>query len=227
MDERHKRAGLPPKPRPAYHQTRNPVTPSGRGFRAKFFSRKNRRLVRCESLLEFDALFLMEFARGIRRFEEQPVTVEYWLGGRKRTYTPDFGVEWGDGRRWLLEIKPSDKLAEPSNAEKFDTLTQWFASRGERFLVLTEQQIRRPLRLCQIRDLLRERDTNNLNEVASAIASVGTGTSIAAMRAASVDEKLIRQLLASRSLVCDLDCVIDDRTIVRPYKEADDVALFV
>ncbi|MFM0428440.1 TnsA endonuclease N-terminal domain-containing protein [Paraburkholderia aspalathi] len=227
MDERHKRAGLNPKPRPAYHQTRNPVTPSGRGFRAKFFSRKNRRLVRCESLLEFDALFLVEFARGIRRFEEQPITVEYRLGGRKRTYTPDFSVEWGDGRRWFLEIKPSEKLAEPSNAEKFDALTQWFTSRGEHFLVLTEQQIRRPVRLRQIRDLLRERVTRNSNEVASPLPSVGTGISIAEMRAACVDEKLIWQLLAERSLVCDLDSAIDDRTIVLPYEEADDVALFI
>lgn len=227
MDERHKRAGRAPIPRPAYHQTRNPVTPSGRGFRAKFFSRKNRRLVRCESLLEFDALFLMEFARGIRRFEEQPITVEYLLGVRKRIYTPDFSAEWGDGRRWFLEIKPSEKLVEPFNAEKFDTLTQWFASRGERFVVLTEQQIRRPVRLRQICDLLRERVTKSSKEAGSFLPCVGTGVSIAEMRAASVDEKLIRQLLADRSFVCDLDSVIDDRTIVLPYEEADDVALFI
>lgn len=227
MDERHKRAGQSFKPRPAYHQTRNPVTPSGRGFRAKFFSRKNRRLVRCESLLEFDALFLMEFARGIRRFEEQPITVEYRLGGRKRIYTPDFSAEWEDGRRWFLEIKPSEKLAEPSNAEKFDALTQWFGSRGECLLVLTEQQIRRPVRLRQIRDLLRERTARNSNEIAAAHSCVGTGISIEEMRVAGVDEPLIRQLLGNRSLVCDLDSVIDDRTVVLPYEEADDVVLFI
>ncbi|MEX3669392.1 TnsA endonuclease N-terminal domain-containing protein [Paraburkholderia phenoliruptrix] len=227
MNERHKRAGLSPKPQPSYHQTRNPVTPSGRGFRAKFFSPKNRRLVRCESLLEFDALFLMEFARGIRLFEEQPITVEYRLGGRKRTYTPDFSAEWADGRRWFVEVKPSDRLAEPPNAEKFDALTQWFASRGEFFLVLTELQIRPPVRLRQIRDLLRKRVTSNSNEVAPHLPIVGPGTSIADMRAGGVDRKLIWQFLADRSLVCDLDSVIDDQTIVLPYEEADDVALFI
>lgn len=227
MDERHKLAGLAPKRRPAYHQTRNPVTPSGRGFRAKFFSRKNRRLVRCESLLEFDALFLMEFARGIQRFEEQPVTVEYSLSGRKRKYTPDFSAEWADGQRWFVEIKPSEKLAEPRNAEKFDALARWFASRGDHFLVLTEQQIRRPIRLRQIRDLLRERAGRNSHEVASPPPCVGAGTSIAKMRSASLDEKLIWQLLADRSIVCDLDSTIDDRTAVFPYEEADDVALFI
>ncbi|HEF4745148.1 TPA: TnsA endonuclease N-terminal domain-containing protein [Burkholderia multivorans] len=227
MDERDRAGRLKPKLRPAYHQTRNPVTPSGRGFRAKFFSRKNRRLVRCESLLEFDALFLMEFARGIRDFEEQPVTIEYQLGHRKCRYTPDFGAEWEDGSRWFVEVKPSEKLSEPRNLEKFDVLEQWFASRGDRLVVLTEQQIRRPIRLRQVRDLLGELISSKFTANCVPPPVVAAGVSITELRAAGSDDKSIRYLLANRSLACDLDRVIDDGTIVRPYREAEDVALFI
>ncbi|MCO1348077.1 TnsA endonuclease N-terminal domain-containing protein (plasmid) [Burkholderia vietnamiensis] len=227
MDERDRDAGLKPKLRPAYHQTRNPVTPSGRGFRAKFFSRKNRRLVRCESLLEFDALFLMEFARGIRSFEEQPVTIEYQLRHRKHRYTPDFGAEWEDGSRWFVEVKPSEKLSEPRNLEKFDILEEWFASRGDRLVVLTEKQIRRPIRLRQIRDLLGELISSEFTANCVPPPAIASGASIAELRAAGSDDRSIRYLLANRSLACDLDRVIDDGTIIRPYREAEDVALFI
>jgi len=138
MDEWHQRAGLVPQTRPTYGQTRNPVTPSGREFRAKFFSWKNRRLVRCESVLIFDTLFLTEFAPGIHLFEEQPITVKYRLGWRKRRYAPNFGVELRNGRRWFIEVKRSENLAKPPNAEQFDEFSKWFASKGGGLLDLTE-----------------------------------------------------------------------------------------
>lgn len=213
--------------RPAYHQTRNPVTPSGRGFRAKFFSRKNRRLVRCESLLEFDALFLFEFARGVRTFEEQPVTIEYSLNGRSRRYTPDFGVDWADGRRWFVEVKPSEKLAEMQTAEKFEALRLWFSSRGHRLVVLSELQIRRPIRLRQIRELLRAVAAEKSDEADRRLLSITAGLTLGEMLAAGTDEILIRRLLAHRSLVCDLDSVISHETVIRPFEEADDDALFL
>jgi hypothetical protein len=178
-------------------------------------------------LLEFDALFIMEFARGIRRFEEQPISVEYPLNGRIRRYTPDFGIEWKDGRRWFVEVKPSEKLAEPRTAEKFDALARWFSSKGDHLLVLTEKEIRRPIRLSQIRDLVSAASTAPLTEVTLLPAFAEAGASIAEMRAAGIDIKLIRQLLGNRSLTCNLDCLIDDETIVRPYAETDDATLFV
>jgi hypothetical protein len=215
------------KTHPAYRQTRNPVTPSGRGFRAKFFSRKNRRLVRCESLLEFDALFLFEFARGVRRFEEQPVTIEYSLNGRLHRYTPDFGVDWADGRRWFVEVKPSEKLAEPQSAEKFEALRRSFSSQDQHLVVLSELQIRRPIRLRQIRELLRYLAAEKSDEAVSRHLSITEPMTLREILATGIDERLIRQLLADRSLVCDLDSVITHETVIRPFEGADDEALFL
>lgn len=220
-DSRHLRT------KPAYHQTRNPVTPSGRGFRAKFYSRKNQRMVRCESLLEFHALFLFEFARGVRTYEEQPVTIEYSLNGRPRRYTPDFGVDWTDGRRWLVEVKPSKNLAEMRTAEKFEALRLQFSSRGQRLVVLSESQIRRPVRLRQIRDLLRDFDVERSEDGDLQLPGITTGLTLGEILATGVDEALVRRLLARRSLVCDLDSVINHETVIRSFEEADDDALFL
>lgn len=216
-----------PRTRPAYHRTRNPVTPSGRGFRAKYFSRKNRRMVRCESLLEFDALFLFEFARGVRTFEEQPVSIEYSLNGRSRRYTPDFGVDWADGRRWFVEVKPSEKLAETQTAEKFKALKLWFGTRGHSLVVLSELQIRRPIRLRQIRELLRDFAAEKSHKADLRLYSTTAGMTFGEMLAAGADEKLIRGLLAHRLLACDLDSIINHETVIRPFEEADDDALFL
>ncbi|MEN8502094.1 TnsA endonuclease N-terminal domain-containing protein [Paraburkholderia sp. SIMBA_050] len=227
MHETHESDTPHRQTRPAYHQTRNPVTPSGRGFRAKFFSRKNRRLVRCESLLEFDALFLFEFARGVRTFEEQPVTIEYSLNGRSRRYTPDFGVDWADGRRWFVEVKPAEKLAESQTIEKFDALEQWFSSRGHSFVVLSELQIRRPVRLPQIRGLLRGLGAEKSEVAPFRLPSITAGLTLGETIAAGTDETLIRTLLAHRLLACDLDSVINHESVIRPFEEADDDALFL
>ena len=184
-------------------------------------------MVRCESLLEFDALFLFEFARGVRAFEEQPISIEYSLNGRSRRYTPDFGVSWADGRRWFVEVKPSEKLAETQTAEKFKTLKLWFRSRGHTLVVLSELQIRRPVRLRQIRELLRDFAAEKSDEADLRLYNTKAGLTFGEMLAAGVDEKLIRRQLAHRLLACDLDSVINHETVIRPFEEADDDALFL
>jgi hypothetical protein len=132
---------LYPKSLP-FHGTRNPVTHSGRGFRAKFGSRKNRRMVRCESLLEMHFLYLAEFARNVVSFDEQPVSIAYRLNGRQRRYTPDFGLRWRDGRQWYVEVKPHELLALDKNQEKFEAIGEHFRREGDTFITISEREIR-------------------------------------------------------------------------------------
>lgn len=215
-------------PQTSRHPVRNPVTPSGRGFRAKFFSPKNNRLVRCESLLEFDCLHLFEFARGVVRFIEQPKTIRYRLGTGSRTYTPDFAVDWSDGRRWLIEVKPAETLAEPRNQEKFDRLSEVFKNQGEQFLVLTDIQIRNSFRLAQIKALLQVRygkwlDGASLPAVPS---SLENRTIVEALRIGASGRAIVHRL-ATRELACCLDTEITGSTVLLPFEESHDDALFV
>ncbi|CAJ2783737.1 TnsA endonuclease N terminal [Burkholderia pseudomallei] len=206
---------------------RNPVTPSGRGFRAKFFSAKNNRLIRCESLLEFDCLHLFEFARGVEGFVEQPKTIRYRLGSQSRTYTPDFAIDWTDGRRWFIEVKPAEVLAEPRNQEKFDRLSDVFRSHGDKFVVLTDLQIQRPVRLKQVKRLLQVRYGKWLDGTADAATPLrlANRTIAEALRVGSSGRAILHRL-ASRELVCCLDEEITGTTLLLPFEESHDAELF-
>jgi len=211
-----------------FHHTRNPVTHSGRGFRAKFFSNKNGRMIRCESLLEFDCLHLFEFARQIESFAEQPISLNYRLAGRSRRYTPDFVVHWRDGGGCYVEVKPAEILAAEQNPEKFEAIREWFAARGESFVVLTDRVIQRLIRLQQVKDLLWMRP-KTLNDTMEQAMSRLDGRCLPFSEAVKEvgDEQTVRQLLALRWLSCDLDQPIQDETLVMTFQEKDDETLFI
>ena len=216
---------LYPKSLP-FHSTRNPVTHSGRGFRAKFGSRKNRRMVRCESLLEMHFLYLAEFARNVVSFDEQPVSIAYRLNGRQRRYTPDFGLRWRDGRQWYVEVKPHELLALDKNQEKFDAIGEHFRREGDTFITISEREIRHPIRMPLVRDLLRQRDDTLLEALADmehidlgAFSTWGEFT-------AELGETLATACLAYRLIVCSLVEPIQATSSISVFREADDVALF-
>ncbi|CAE6861175.1 hypothetical protein R69746_07824 [Paraburkholderia aspalathi] len=207
---------------------RNPVTPSGMGFRAKFFSPKNKRLVRCESLLEFDCLHLFEFARGVVSFVEQPMTVHYRLGGVTRSYTPDFAVDWQDGRRYFVEVKPAERLAELQNEEKFGRLAAVFAAHGDQLVLLSEIQIRNVTRLRQVKRLLRCRLDAQLDMTPThgTPATMTPRTIGEALSDGSTRPAILGQL-ATREISCCLEQEITDSTLLLPFEGRHDDALFI
>lgn len=211
-----------------YHSTRNPVRPSGRGFRGKFASRKMGRMVRCESLLEMNCLYLAEFARTITAFDEQPVSISYLISGRRRRYTPDFRFLWQDGREWFVEVKPAEKLTTPENSERFAAIARQFESTGARFVAITEEQICNSHRLQLTQYLLRMRP-NDSRPSGWADLRWQDHHSASFAEAAQVlgGPKKVVEALARRDLVCDLHRPLVAETLVRSFAEADDDALFV
>ncbi len=215
---------LYPKSLP-FHRTRNPVTHSSRGFRAKFASKKNRRMVRCESLLEMHFLYLAEFARNVVSFDEQPVSITYRLNNRQRRYTPDFCMYWQDGRRWFVEVKPSELLNEERNLEKFAAIGEYFRREGDVFITISEQQIQHPVRMPLVKDLLRKRDQSvlaNLVEMKVDLGEVSTWGELLS----EMDQISAQVCLAYRFVTCSLVEPINAGSVITVYEEADDVALF-
>lgn len=216
---------LYPKSLP-FHGTRNPVTHSGQGFRAKFASRKNRRMVRCESLLEMHFLYLAEFARNVVSFDEQPVTIGYHLNGRMRRYTPDFVLRWRDGNQWFVEVKPAELLALPKNQEKFDAVSEHFRHRGDTFITISEREIRHPVRMPLVKDLLRLRDVAALASL-SEIENIDlTAYSSWGELREELNAAQTTTCLAYRLITCSLFEPIRATTPIAVYKESEDVALF-
>lgn len=209
-----------------FHGTRNPVTHSGRGFRAKFASHKNRRVVRCESLLEMHFLYLAEFARNVVSFDEQPVSIAYRLNGRQRRYTPDFGFRWHDGRQWYVEVKPHELLALEKNREKFDAIGEHFRREGDTFITISEREIRHPIRMPLVRDLLRQRN-DTLLEALAEMENIDLGAfSTWGELSSELGQTLATVCLAYRVIACSLLVPLQATSPISVFKEADDDALF-
>lgn len=62
--------------------------------------------------------------------------------GRLRTYIPDLLVEWSDGRKELIEIKPIRRVTNPKNIKKFVAASAWCAENGVKFVIITEKDLK-------------------------------------------------------------------------------------
>ncbi|QOT76559.1 TnsA endonuclease N-terminal domain-containing protein [Cupriavidus basilensis] len=175
-----------------------------------------------------NCLYLAEFARTIVAFDEQPVSISYLIRGRRRRYTPDFRFVWQDGREWFVEVKPAEKLNTSENNERFAEIASHFESAGARFVALTEEQICQTHRSQLVRYLLRMRP-NDWEPREWPVLSCQDHHSASFAEAAQVlgDPKKVLEALARRDLVCDLHQPLTAQTVVRPFAEADDDALFV
>ena len=119
-----------------------------KGVTGRFFSFKLNRIVWCESLLEMDFCYLLEFERDVVEYEEQPET---FVLNRSR-YTPDFKVVYADGAVEFVEVKPSCKVLR--YREKFRLIENYLREKGFRFRVWTEEDVN-PVYLDNLKFLYR------------------------------------------------------------------------
>ncbi|MBC7905926.1 MAG: TnsA endonuclease N-terminal domain-containing protein [Rhodospirillaceae bacterium] len=99
-----------------------------------------------ESTLERDFALVTQFQKGFRSLEEQPVRIPIPAPGR--SYIPDFLVNWADPREAdLVEVKHlADLEADKDRLTiKFAAAEKFARTRGWRFIVATERDIRTPL----------------------------------------------------------------------------------
>ena len=122
---------------------RKVVTRRGRRFRGYFSSAKMRRTVHWESLLEKDAILLLELSPGVVTYQEQPEIIEYFDGEQIREYIPDLSVILHDGTVRHLEVKPAEQLARPSIRGKYEAIAKHYQSIQLPYRIVTEDEIRR------------------------------------------------------------------------------------
>lgn len=61
--------------------------------------------------------------------------------GKLRTYYPDFWVEYVDGRKQLVEIKPKKRLTQARVQKKLKAAETWCQEHGAVLVVLTEVEL--------------------------------------------------------------------------------------
>ena len=99
-----------------------------------------------ESALERDFVTLASFSDAGAVVTPQPVTIRFEHEGRQRRYTPDFRIDWSDGRSEIVEIKYRADLRTGWSRFRpaFAAARNWASSNGARFRIATERGIRGP-----------------------------------------------------------------------------------
>ncbi len=133
--------------------SRTVVTRRGRRFRGFFPSYKIGRMVAWESLLELDAIHLLEFSRGVLSYREQPVLIQYADGDLIRDYYPDFELVLFDGWTIHLEVKTTYQLAKPKIQSKFQAIAAHYNRQQQEFRLVTENELRREPLLSNVHTL--------------------------------------------------------------------------
>ena len=108
----------------------------------KFVSAKMNTVFTVESSLEFDTCFHLEYSPAVKAFEAQPEGFYYAFEGRDCPYTPDFRVVDQQGNASLIEVKPSDKIADPDFLQRFPIKQQKAFELSSPLKLVTERQIR-------------------------------------------------------------------------------------
>jgi hypothetical protein len=81
----------------------------------------------------------------VRTFGYESVKIPYVSNlrtGKLRNYFPDFLVEFTDGSKQLVEIKPSKRLVQAGVKKKLEAAERWCQAHGVSLVVLTERELK-------------------------------------------------------------------------------------
>lgn len=114
--------------------------PIGYGIKGIFISAKSGKSMRYQSRWELHLLKLLEDDIDVVSFQSQPFSIEYLRGdtGRIHRYTPDVLVEFRDGSKTLIEVKPYYQVETELNQSKFKSALQYCNENGLNWQVMTE-----------------------------------------------------------------------------------------
>jgi hypothetical protein len=208
--------------------SRKIITRSGRGIRGWFPSIKLGRMVAWESLLERDAICLMEFSPAVLRYQEQPPYTTYSHQRTTRKYFPDIKLKLANHQCAYIEVKPAEKFDDLEIEEKYSAIAAHFAKQDIGFYVLTEREIRQEPRFSNLKLL-----AYHAGRLHTSIAKVNVerlkrhGTEITLSEAITIlgDERDVYRLLASGYCHCDLHSPLTYNTKIQTHaKGADDVS---
>jgi len=124
------------------------ITPKIEGNRGYIPTTKNPNgIVEYESCIERDFFLVAIHEPTVRAIQHQPKTIAYSdQEGNQHKYTPDAYLEFNDGRRMLVEIKPSEEVMNKRDKyeDRWNAARKWADSNGMTFIVITEDVIRSP-----------------------------------------------------------------------------------
>lgn len=108
----------------------------------KFSSSKNLSVILCESSLERDCCYHLEYCKDVVSYKSQPEGFYYSSGNKLCPYTPDFLVLNQDGSEYFLEVKPLNETFPDGFKNAFASKRIAAQKLGKPLILVTDKQIR-------------------------------------------------------------------------------------
>jgi TnsA endonuclease N terminal len=137
-------------------RVREPVSRSKAGVQGKVADVISGRSRHAESLNELRAFRVLLATAHADGWQEQPFTLEYHRDGKKRRYTPDLLVAWGQHRH-VVEIKEDAEANLPENQARFALIHELLKEHGYHFRLWKKSEICAEPRLTNTGLILRYR----------------------------------------------------------------------
>lgn len=175
-----------------------------------FFSKKNNKLMYCQSGVELGALYHLEFDRLIDRYQVQPETFGFRFEGKKRRYTPDLLILDVDGGYRYEEVKYIKDVPDAATEDYFCykqwTLLTHIGVPLARRLASPAHECTRTNNLKGLYKFLGQLPAEQAHSVLETIkAPMTLGSLIAEFDAASLPAQEVMRCIANDYLCVDLD----------------------
>jgi len=202
----------------SYVPVRNPVTRTGKKFRRKVPSIKEARMIRAESILEGDAIAVLDVLPTVRTIREQPERVTYYdEEGKPHDYYPDFRVETTTNVVVDIEVKPKSKLRKAKTHAKLRAVSQHYERQGKLFRIWTDETIRSEPRFSTVKRVREhakaDRRVPSQCELNLAIGPTGACSFREATERLGGEAKVLH-LIAMNSLRIDFEKALTDEALV-------------
>ena len=109
-----------------------------------FYSNKNNKEIAFDSSYEERYYQKLEADYTIKCYYRSGLKLSYISDGASKTYNPDLFIEFSDGRKELVEIKPDRLVENPENLAKHASARQYCSQNNIKFRIITEEHLFTP-----------------------------------------------------------------------------------
>jgi hypothetical protein len=138
-------------------KVRSIVTVRGRAPRGYFPSLKAQELAQFESLVEEDALRVLEVSSYVLSYQTQPVVLVLTDDQGAFNYTPDVVVRTAQAQAHYLEVKPDSFVNSEQKVHRLQRILLGMRRAGHRWSLLLESDLRNDGLQKELKELLRLR----------------------------------------------------------------------
>ena len=107
----------------------------------KFFSKKNNKKLNYRSSYELKAYEILEKMEDVIYYVVEPFSIKYFYEGIIRRTIPDILVNFQNGKKELIEVKPAYKFKIEKEKLKLQAMKQYAKDNNIKFSIWTEKEL--------------------------------------------------------------------------------------